>query len=104
MYKNCPPLRIPQAHLEFPCVSCAANTPCSAADTLHGVANSPHGAANIPCSAADAPCSVANTDTFTPFPSFLAVSISRGKNTFFSKNRKYFYHFLGGGSEPKLIK
>ena len=38
-------------------------------------------------------------------------SFSRGKKTFFSKNglvskknRKYFYHFLGGGSAPKVIK
>ena len=64
-----------------------------------------HGMADTPRSAADTP----RSEVFSKFFSF-----SRGKKHFFQKvlkkwssiqkNRKYFYPFLGGGSDPKVIK
>ena len=66
-------IRVPQAPLEFPWVSCKANMPCSAAGTPCGAANMLHCATDTPCGTADTPHGVANTATFTAFTSFLAI-------------------------------
>ena len=45
--------RVPQAPLDFPSVSCKANTPLGAAGMAHDAADMPHGAADMPLGAAN---------------------------------------------------